>query len=84
MGIGKRLRFGLAQLGPKQGKGASLAMLIAPSDLPGSNWTLADERTWRAGTVGDSTPWSQRAKEAGCIAGWRSFKESSGQRWAWA
>ncbi len=45
-----RLRWVRSRIGPKPGKGAVQALLIDPSDLPGTDWRQIDARTWRTGS----------------------------------
>lgn len=73
----------LAQLGRKPGKQHMLATLLDCGDLPGGPWHVADERTWRTGVSGPSTPWGERAREAGSVTAWRSFRTASDSRSAW-
>ena len=75
MAIPKRLQFALAQLGPKPNRERSLSTLLDVDELPGNGWEVLDERTWRAGSIGKSTPWGDRAREAKDIVAWRSFAE---------
>jgi len=82
MALPKRLRFALAQLGPKPNGGASLSLLIDSDQLPGDAWSILDERTWRAGSIGKSTPWGDRARAAQAVVGWRSFVQGD-NRWIW-
>lgn len=72
-----------AQLGSKPGKRDMLASLVGSGDLPGGPWRVADERTWRTGVTGLSTPWGERARQKGSLTAWRSFRDSTASRWAW-
>lgn len=78
-----RTRFAVAQLGRKPGKRDMLATLVGSDDLPGGPWHIADQRTWRTGVTGPATPWSERARQAGSVTAWRSFRDASTSRWAW-
>ena len=82
MALPKRLQFGLAQLGRKPEKDKSIAVLISADGLPSDGWKVLDQRTWRIGSVGSSTPWGDRAHEAGGIVAWRSFAQGE-SRWLW-
>jgi hypothetical protein len=79
----RRVQFVTAQLGRKPGKGEALAMVLRESDLSDGPWRVADQRTWRTGEIGPATPWGQRAREAGSVTAWRSFRHQTARRWAW-
>jgi hypothetical protein len=79
----RRTRFAVAQLGRKPGKRDMLASLVGCDDLPGGPWQIADQRTWRTGVTGPSTPWGERARQAGSVTAWRSFRDATASRWAW-
>src|SRR5215469_11261960 len=79
----QRIRFVAAQLGPKAGKRDALASLLSCGDLPGGPWRVANERTWRTGVAGPSTPWGERARQMGSLTVWRSFRDTGASRWAW-
>jgi len=81
--VPSRLRHVFAQLGPKPGSRRSLALLPVASELTGDGWVMIDKRTWRTGWVGNPSDWSRRAKEAGTITAWRSFKQTDTARWLW-
>jgi hypothetical protein len=81
--LSRRAKFAIAQLGKKPNAKASLALLLTVADLPGENWKVMDERSWRAGTVGPDTPWGQRTRAARNIVGWRSFEQQSAEKWMW-
>jgi hypothetical protein len=78
----RRLRFGWAQLGRKPGGRDLLARLLSDDDLPGGTWRKIDQRTWRTG-VATSTPWGDRAREAGSVTAWRSFRDQAKRRGVW-
>ena len=82
MNIGRRAGFAAAQLGRKVGKREVLACLLAAEHLPGASWQVLDQRTWRTGVVGPATPWGDRARQAGSVTAWRSFRDNA-SRWAW-
>jgi len=77
-----RIRLGLAMLGRKPGGSDVLACLLEQEQLPGSGWTVLDQRTWRTG-VGASAAWQHRAKAIGSITSWRSFEQVGTSRWLW-
>jgi len=79
----RRAQFVAAQLGRKAGKREVLACLLGAADLPGGAWVVLDERTWRTGVAGPSTPWGERARQAGSMTAWRSFRDETAERWAW-
>jgi hypothetical protein len=60
-----------------------LARLLAAADLPGGPWRVLDQRTWRTGTIGSPTLWGDRARQAGSVTAWRSFRDAGAERWAW-
>lgn len=72
----------LAQLGPKPGGRDLLARLLSADDLPGGMWRRVDQRTWRTG-VSASTPWGDRAREAGSVTALRSFRDPARRRRVW-
>ena len=79
----QRLQFVKAQLGRKRGKEEVLARLLHASDLPDGPWQMTDERTWLTGVAGSATAWGERARQAGSVTGWRSFRHETAPRWAW-
>jgi len=79
----RRARFVVAQLGRKPGKRDVLAALVGCGDLPGGPWRVVDQRTWRSGVTGPSTPWGERARQAGSVTAWRSFRDATASRRAW-
>src|SRR5258708_19218965 len=79
----RRTRSAVAQLGRKAGKREVLASLLGCGDLPGGPWQVVDERTWRTGVTGPSTPWGERARQVGSLTAWRSFRDAAASRWAW-
>jgi hypothetical protein len=78
----QRLRFVWAQWGRKPGSGDMLRQLLSDDDLPGGTWRKLDQRTWRTGVIA-STPWGDRAREAGSVTAWRSFQDQAARRWVW-
>jgi hypothetical protein len=82
VGLIQRLRFVKAQLGRKPGGGDLLRRLLSDDDLPGETWGMVDERTWRTGVTA-STPWGDRAREAGSVSAWRSFLDQAKRREVW-
>ena len=79
----RRLQFVIAQLGRKPGKGEALARLLTGNDLPDGPWRVMDQRTWRTGEARPATAWGERARQAGSVTAWRSFRHQSASRWAW-
>lgn len=80
----RRARFVAAQLGRKPGNHGVLARVLGCGDLPGGPWQVLDERTWRTGVTGPTTPWGERARQMGSLTAWRSFRDTTGLRSAWA
>jgi hypothetical protein len=78
----QRWRFAMAQLGRKPGGRDLLRRLLSGDDLPGGTWRKIDERTWRTGAAA-STPWGDRAREAGSVTAWRAFQDQAAHRWLW-
>ena len=81
--LGQRLRFGMAQLGRKPGRFATLDALLDTADLPGDGWRQLDQRSWRAGEIDRGASWAKNARAAGSIVGWRSFQQAQPRRWLW-
>lgn len=79
----RRLGLVAAQLAPMPGARQALARVITASELPGDGWSVLDERTWRTGISGPPTEWGRRARAAGGVTAWRSFKAAPGKRWCW-
>ena len=44
---------------------------------------MIDERAWRTGTSGAESAWASRAKAARLVTAWRSFEQSTPERWVW-
>ena len=59
------------------------AQLISTEALPGAGWCVIDERAWRTGTSGAESAWASRAKAARLVTAWRSFEQSTAERWVW-
>lgn len=70
----------LAQLGPKPGARRNKALLLVPADL-GEDWRVVAERSWRSGTGGSAA--AQRARAAGSVTVWRSFRTRDRSGWVW-
>jgi hypothetical protein len=66
----------VAGLGRKPGKETALSMLLEIHDLPGDDWQVVRERSWKTGVVGKSTARSIRAREIGSISVERKFRRS--------
>jgi hypothetical protein len=81
--LSRKTNFALAQIGQKSNAEATLALLLTAVDIPGGNWKMMDERSWRAGTVGPHSAWSKRTRAAKNIVGWRSFEQQSAEKWMW-
>jgi hypothetical protein len=79
----RRMSFVAAQLAPKSGARQVLARVVTADDLPGGGWSVADERTWRTGVSRPATEWGKRARAAGSVTAWRSFKAVAARRWCW-
>jgi hypothetical protein len=77
-----RVRFLLAQVGPKRGSRAALARLLSVGELPGAGWKAMDHRTWRTG-VGGRSGWQVNARAVGSITAWRSFEQTTAGRHLW-
>lgn len=77
-----RIGWVLSQVGRKPGSVEARGRLLAPADLPGPDWKILDERTWRTGS--DATAeWQLRAKASGSVTAWRSFEQGGHDRWVW-
>jgi hypothetical protein len=63
----------IAGLGRKPGKQIALGMLLDIRNLPGDEWQVVKERSWRTGVVGKSTDRSRRAREIRSISVERMF-----------
>lgn len=79
----RRIQFVTAQLGRKPGKHLALAHLLDAGDLPDDTWRVIDERTWRTGEIGPAAPWAERARLAGSVTAWRSFRSKTAAKWTW-
>lgn len=64
----------MARLAPKPGARRALARVVTVDDLPGSDWTVLDQRTWRTGISGSATEWGRRARAARSVTAYRSFQ----------
>lgn len=64
----------MAQLAPKPGARRALGRVVTADDLPGSDWTVLDQRTWRTGMSGPATEWGRRARAARSVTAYRSFQ----------
>jgi hypothetical protein len=81
--LSKKAKFAITQIGSKPNAEATLALLLTADDIPGNNWKMLDERSWRAGTIGPITAWGKRTRAAKNIVGWRSFEQQNSERWIW-
>ncbi len=79
--VPSRLRFVLSQLGPKAGGKDALSSLVDTATLPGGDWSVLDERTWRTGRQKPAEPWAERAAANGSITAWRSFRSERRSLW---
>ena len=61
----------------------SLAMLAAAADLPGPGWEVAEDRTWSTGGLDPTSEKSRRARRAGTVTAWRTFRQRGSVRSAW-
>ena len=61
------LKFIYAQFGIKRGKGAVLALLLTPEELPLTDWSLRSTATLRAALTGEVDEIALRARALGCI-----------------
>lgn len=78
-----RLQYFVAQIGHREKKDVSVAMLLEHGDLPGNDWELLDQRSWRTGAMPIPIDEAARAHHAGSWTAWRSFQQSGQTRWAW-
>src|SRR5438445_13631755 len=71
--IAQRIRLVIAQVWVPRSRSLIEPIDVLPrvTDL-GSEFKLIDERRWRTGT--SNAEWASRAKKAGSITAWRSFK----------
>ena len=76
-----RQQYLLAQIGKKSQKQLSMSMLLDPNELPGGEWSLKGERSWRIGKVGQRDAASLRAKSSGAFTAIRSMEQPSTSKW---
>lgn len=76
-----RLRWAASQVPNRRARDES-ALVLGESELPGADWRVIDERSWRTGQSGDEG-WAVRARESGLLTVWRSFEQADGDRWLW-
>jgi hypothetical protein len=57
-------------------------MLLTPADLPREGWRTLDERVWRT-SGGEPAVGDDRSRAARTITVWRSFEQTTQQRWLW-
>lgn len=60
----------------------SFSLLLTPDELPGSGWTVVEERSWPTGGLDATSETGRRALEAGGITAWRRFADGQGHE-AW-
>lgn len=70
-----------AQIGA--GNDLALAGLLRAADLPDGPWRVIGQRTWRTGEIRPETAWGARARQAGSVTAWRSFRHKATRRWIW-
>jgi hypothetical protein len=63
----------VASMGFKKGKRASTALVLLPSELPGSGWTSKTMISIRSAVVGIIDEAAKRARKQGCISAWGWF-----------
>jgi hypothetical protein len=68
------LKFALAQIGSKSSRQSSKLMVLERDEIPGGNWWLKRNRSWRVGMFSRSDPVSRRAFEAGTFVSMRIFE----------
>jgi hypothetical protein len=60
-----------------------LGVLLNAEDLGGRDWQLQDGRVWTKGETESNDDWASRARAAGLITVWRSFRRSrTDEYWA--
>ena len=80
-----RFRYTFAQLGHKAEKDLARSMLLDPSDLPGGEWTIRGDMTWRTGRFGKPSPILHAASKAGKFTALRTYQqEVPSERWLMA
>ena len=74
----------IAQIGLSgSAKKYSRSMLLDPTELPDSGWTVLRERSWRVGMRVAPTDEGKRARQAGNVTAWRSYEQKGASRWLW-
>ena len=68
--------------GGKQARRRSFSLLLETRELPGDEWRMLGERSWRTG-VGFRTEAARRARQARTITVVRYFKCPARSRWLW-
>jgi hypothetical protein len=58
-------------------------MLLEPPELPGSGWSVVEERSWPTGQLDRDSEKGQRALRFGGVTAWRSFEEADTSRSVW-
>lgn len=79
----RNFQYLLAQIGPRAARRDSLAMLLEAAQLPGTGWTVLDERSWRTGFMSKPTEAARRARRARTFSAIRSFELGTESRWVW-
>jgi len=61
-------------------------MTLEPEELPGGNWLMTAERSWRSGYIVPvwNSEVARRTRAAGGFATWREFRQSTSAHGLWA
>jgi hypothetical protein len=62
---------------------SEFARVISVQALPGTGWTVLDQRAWKTGKSGSDEAWALRARQAKLVTVWRSFEQPLPHRWLW-
>jgi hypothetical protein len=73
------LQYLIAQQGSWSERKKSRAMLLEPTEIPGTDWGITSERSWRSGYIVPhwNSDVARRSRRSGGFASWRSFKQGN-------
>lgn len=71
----KNAQFLISQVGSGAKRRAALSLLLEPTDIPGGDWEIYNEKSWRAGRFGQGDA-NRRRRQTGLFNVMRTYKNS--------
>jgi len=68
-------QFLISQVGSGEKRRAALSLLLEPTDIPGGEWEIYNEKSWRAGRLGKGEA-NRRRRRTGSFNAMRTYKNN--------